>query len=124
MSKKKREIRWSRKPAKHDLAAAEHYLSLLFDEATVTRYAKKLRRAGAVKFEAKDLLRASQLPPLDASNPHVRKDRQRIDNGTPLSPLLLVRDANGPKLVIADGYHRLCAAYSLDEDATVPCCLV
>jgi hypothetical protein len=23
--------------------------------------------------------------------------------------------------VVADGYHRLCAVYSFDEDAVIPC---
>jgi hypothetical protein len=123
MTKKKSGIRWLHKPEKRDYIAAEHYLSLLFDEATAARYAKKLRRADVVKFEAKDVLRASSLPPLSASNPHVKQDRQRIGKGTPLAPILLVRDAANAKLIIADGYHRLCAAYFVDEDATIPCCL-
>jgi hypothetical protein len=25
------------------------------------------------------------------------------------------------KVIIADGYHRLCAVYSYDEDAVIPC---
>ena len=28
------------------------------------------------------------------------------------------------KVVIADGYHRLCAVYSYDEDAVIPCKIV
>jgi hypothetical protein len=24
-------------------------------------------------------------------------------------------------LVVADGYHRICASYHLDEDAEIPC---
>ncbi len=123
MSKKKPAIRWLNKPAKHDHAAAGRYLSLLFDEATVARHIKKLRRAEVSMFEAKDLLRASNLPPLGGSNPHVRQDRQKISKGTPLSPLLLVRDSQNARLIIADGYHRLCAVYSVDEDARIPCCL-
>ena len=42
--------------------------------------------------------------------------------GKKLSPLLLIR-SNG-KLVIADGYHRICASYYLSEDLEVPCRLV
>ena len=45
-----------------------------------------------------------------------------ILNGVALSPLLLVRD--GTNVVIADGYHRLCAVYTFDEDASVPCKIV
>jgi hypothetical protein len=28
------------------------------------------------------------------------------------------------KLVIADGYHRLCSVYQFDEDAWIPCKIV
>jgi hypothetical protein len=31
-----------------------------------------------------------------------------------------VRDEANAKVVIADGYHRLCAVYGCDEDALVP----
>jgi len=123
MNNKKSGIRWLSKPEKRDYLAAERYLTLLFDEATASRYAKKLRRADVLKFEAKDLLRASGLPLLEASNPHVKQDRQKISKGTPLAPLLLVRNPANATLIIADGYHRLCAAYTVDEDATIPCCL-
>jgi hypothetical protein len=27
-------------------------------------------------------------------------------------------------LIIADGYHRLCAVYKFDEDAVIPCKIV
>jgi len=38
--------------------------------------------------------------------------------------LLLVRDTRSSKLIIADGYHRLCAVYMCDEDAVIPCKIV
>jgi hypothetical protein len=44
--------------------------------------------------------------------------------GTSLSPLLLVRDEACGKVVIADGYHRLCSVYLFDEDAWIPCKIV
>lgn len=121
MSKKKLAIRWLANPAKHDYVAAECYLGLLFDAATVTRCIKNLRRARESEFKAKDLLRASNLSPLGVSNSHVERERKKMTKGTPLSPILLVRDSKNVKLIIADGYHRLCAAYSVDEDATIPC---
>ena len=121
MSKKKLAIRWLERPAKHDYAAAERYLGLLFGAAAVTRYIAKLRRARGSEFMAKDLLRASNLSPLGVSNSHVERDRKKITKGTPLPPILLVRDSKNVKLIIADGYHRLCAAYSVDEDASIPC---
>jgi hypothetical protein len=41
-----------------------------------------------------------------------------------LSPLLLVRDPRTSRVIIADGYHRLCAVYALDEDAVIPCKII
>jgi disulfide oxidoreductase YuzD len=83
-----------------------------------------LRAAKLVEFKAKDIFRASQLSLLGISNSHVEKDRAQIDKGEPLSPLLLVRDEKNAKVVVADGYHRLCAVYQVDEDAWIPCKIV
>jgi hypothetical protein len=73
-------------------------------------------------FKAKDIFRASGLSLLGVSNSHVEKDRKRISGGVKLAPLLLVRDKG--RLIIADGYHRLCAVYTFDEDALIPCKIV
>jgi hypothetical protein len=82
---------------------------------------KRLKRASVAEFKAKDIFRASGLSLLGISNTHVEKDRQKIQSGGGLSPLLLVRDPANGKVIIADGYHRLCAVYSYDEDAVIPC---
>ncbi len=74
-----------------------------------------------LQFKAKDIFRASGLSLFGVSNAHVKKDQQKIQSGLGLSPLLLIRDSANGKVVIADGYHRLCAAYSYDEDADIPC---
>ena len=52
------------------------------------------------------------------------KRTKKIRKGKPLSPLLLVRDEVNGKVVIADGYHRLCAIYEFDEDALIQCKIV
>ena len=83
-----------------------------------------MRRAPLVEFKAKDLFRASGLSLLGISNLHVDKDRERIRKGQDLSPILLVRMNDHSKVIIADGYHRLCAVYSFDEDALIPCKIV
>lgn len=75
-------------------------------------------------FKSKDIFRASGLSLLGVSNSHVRKDSAKIAAGKPLSPLLLVRDRENGRVVIADGYHRLCAVYAVDEDAVIPCKIV
>jgi len=84
----------------------------------------KLHNAAIVEFKAKDIFRASQLSLLGVSNAHVDKDRKKIQEGKSLSPLLLVRDSQNENVVIADGYHRMCAVYGFDEDALIPCKIV
>jgi len=81
----------------------------------------RLKRARVVEFAAKDIFRASELPMLRSTDGHVEKYRALIILKEPLSPLLLCREPGHGKLIIADGYHRLCAVYSFDEDAMIPC---
>ncbi len=114
-------IRWLTEPEEHNYPAALSYLKLICEESTAKRLAGILRRAPLSHFKAKDIFRASGLSLLGVSNLHVEKDRRKIKNGKELSPLLLVRDKANGKVIIADGYHRLCAVYSLDEDALIPC---
>jgi hypothetical protein len=114
-------IKWLLTPEAHDYAAALSYLSLLYDERTAKVQVARLKRAPTSQFKAKDIFRASGLSLLGISNSHVEKDRRRIDSGNELSPLLLIRDALRGRVIIADGYHRLCAVYSVDEDAVIPC---
>lgn len=120
----KSKIKWLPAPEEHDYPAALSYLSLIYDEAIAVKYVKKLRKAPVVQFKSKDIFRASRLSLLGVSNSHVAKDRKTIIAGGKLSPLLLVRDQTNGKVVIADGYHRLCAVYSFDEDALIPCKIV
>jgi hypothetical protein len=117
-------IQWLKKPEAQDYPAAQSYLALIYDERAVRMLVARLRRARMSSFKAKDIFRASGLSLLGVSNEHVEKDRRRIREGKPLSPLLLVRDKAHGKVVIADGYHRLCAVYSFDEDAEIPCQIV
>jgi hypothetical protein len=121
-----RKEHWKEAPDQHDYPAAEDYLSLLTFPAEAKRLARRLRVAPIVHRKAKDLLRASGLPVLAADNFHVAKDLKKVADGTLLSPVLLVRGilrARMP-LIVADGYHRICASYHLDEDADIPCRLV
>ena len=115
------EIRWLSKPEEHDYPAALSYLSLIYDEQKAAAYIKKLKRAPILEFKAKDIFRASSLSLLGISNARLVKDQKKIQAGRELSPLLLVRDSSNRKVIIADGYHRLCAVYSHDEDAVILC---
>jgi hypothetical protein len=117
-------IKWLSEPEEHDYPAALSYLSLHFDEETANKLVEKLKRTPITVFKAKDIFRASGLSLLGTSNSHVEKDKLKIESGILLSPLLLVRDSKRGKVYIADGYHRLCAVYSYDEDVNVPCKIV
>jgi hypothetical protein len=90
----------------------------------VTHLVESLKQAEVTTFKAKDIFRASELSLLGVSNLHVKKNKQKIQKGVSLSPLLLVCDQVNGKVVIADGYHRMCAIYSYDEDASIPCKIV
>ena len=117
-------ISWMKKPQPHDYPAAASYLSLFYDERTVAKIIKRLRKAKMTTFKAKDIFRASRLSLLGVSNSHVVADTKRINAKTLVSPLLLVRDPEHANVIIADGYHRLCAVYLIDEDAVIPCKIV
>ena|SRR5437868_3672407 len=106
---------------KAGLPCRRSYLSLIYSPKKARSLADKLKRAGRSDFHAKDIFRASGLALLPAENFHMNKDRRKISSGRQLSPLLLIRDPSKSKVIVADGYHRLCAVYSYDEDAEIPC---
>ncbi len=117
-------IKWLKIPEEHDYPATLSYLLLFYDEQTANNYVEKLKHTPMTSFKAKDIFRASGLSLLGISNSHVEKDKRKIEAGKELSPLLLIRDITKGKVIIADGYHRLCAVYLFDEDALIPCKIV
>jgi fermentation-respiration switch protein FrsA (DUF1100 family) len=114
---------WGDEPDEHDYPAAAEYLSLISGPAEVKRLVTALRAAPLISRKAKDLLRASQLALLPVDDFHVATDLAKVKKGTRLSPVLLVRGDvdRGVPLTVADGYHRICASYHLDENADIPC---
>ena len=120
----KKEIKRLDVPEDHDYPAAVSYLSLIYENKVAETFADQLRSIGITNYKAKDLFRASNLSLLGISNYHVRKDTRKIKTGISVSPLLLVRDKANGNVIIADGYHRLCAVYRFDEDALIPCKIV
>jgi hypothetical protein len=113
---------WKDEPEDEDFPSARSYLSLLVGLDAATKLAKALRKQKLlVHFAAKDLLRASGLPLLPADDSEVSSDLEKIKQGKKLSPVLLVQ---GDPLWVADGYHRVCVSYHLDEKEPVPCRIV
>ncbi|MHB1526706.1 MAG: hypothetical protein ACYCZN_10565 [Candidatus Dormibacteria bacterium] len=118
-----RKEHWQPEPDPHDYPAAADYLSLLLPAKAVEEVVSRLREGSLSHRKADDLLRASHLALLSAKDPEVVRDFKKVDHGERLSPVLLVRGdltADVP-MTVADGYHRICASYHLDEDADVPC---
>ena len=113
---------WLKDPEEHDFPAANDYLELLFTTEESKTFTDKLRKAPTIVKKAKDILRASSLPLLPQDNIHVKQNLKKVKKGNKLSPILLVKHDN--KLIIADGYHRICASYYLSEDLDIPCRLV
>ncbi len=120
MSKAAR-IKWLAKPTADDYRAAYSYLSLLYEEGRVATNCSRLKKARIVWYKAEDVIRASGLSLLGLSDDHVKKERKRVRSGERLAPVLLVKDPRNARLVVADGYHRLCAVHACDENIIVPC---
>ena len=120
-------VKWLLEPDVHNYPAAESYLNLVLSPASKISpllVVTALRTAPVVTFKAKDIFRASKESLLGVSNFHVKQNIKKIKNGVAISPILLVRDHNNGKVIIADGYHRLCAMYRFNEDEDVPCKIV
>ena len=117
-------IIWKDDVDKEDYEAAYDYLDLILgDKKILNNVIKKLKSSKLVTKKSKDILRASKLPKLGDDNIHVRHNINKYKLGIKLSPILLVRGLDFT-LVIADGYHRVCATYILSEDLNIPCKLV
>ena len=118
-------VQWLSQPEKHDYQAAEDYLSLIMSPKDASVLRDKLTKSAVlVHRKAKDILRASQLALLGQDNKHVADDLRKVTAGTAMSPILLIRGHDGIPLTIADGYHRVCASYWIDENTDIPCILV
>lgn len=122
----KERLTWRTRPAAKDFDAALSFLSLLCPAARAQKAIAAFRRAKTVSHPARDLLRASGLPLLPRDEPDVAADLKRIHKGKALSPVLLIRGdlSRDVRLMIADGYHRICAVCYYDEKARIACLLV
>lgn len=116
---------WKAEVEEHDYAAAYNFLILLMDEEIAVINVQMLRDQNEiVTHKAKDLLRASNLPLLSCVDEYVARDLHKVSEGKKLSPVLCLRGNSKRGLIIADGYHRICASYYCDPDADVSLKLV
>lgn len=105
---------WAAVPTGDDVADATWYLTLL---GVLTHDVDPHQRV----YPAKDLLRAARLAPLPKDNTGVRKWSARIHDGAEIPPVLVLAGTLDRPLILAEGYHRVCAAYLRDEQTPVAC---
>jgi hypothetical protein len=119
----KEQIVWKKKPEPEDYQGALSFLTLIFPDAKSKSLLRALHKTENIERAAKDLLRAAGLPLLARDEPHVDEDLKKIHKGKALAPVLLVRGdmSKGVPLIVADGYHRICAICYYDESAPIPC---
>ena len=126
MTKATTTVTWKHEPDAHDYPAAADYLALVASPQRVESMVAALQSAPVVTKKAKDLLRAARLPLLADDNAHVADDLSKVHKGQALSPVLVIQGdmVKGVPAQIADGYHRICASYHVDENTEIPCRIV
>ena len=118
---------WQNDPEDHNYDAAENYLSLIASPHIAESIAESLKGCSTVVcYKAKDILRASGLPLLSQDDKYLEEHFKKINDKKKLSPILLVRGnwEDSSPLIVADGYHRICASYWIDPDIEIPCRIV
>lgn len=105
---------WAAEPTDDDVADATWYLTLL---GVLALDVDPVQRV----YPAKDLLRAAWLEPLPKDNAGVRKWSARLHDGAEIPPVLLLVGTLDRPLILAEGYHRVCAAYLRGEQTPVAC---
>ncbi len=124
MGKDKKTATWSSTVPNEDYAAAAAFLALVMVPARVPAVIKKLRGAGIQAYRAADLFRASRTKLPKKDDRPCREAIAKIRAGEAIAPVLLVRDPPRGTVIIADGYHRVCAAVRIDPDVVLHCKIV
>lgn len=114
-------VNWDTTPSLDHATEAQRFLSLTMGKKHAAKLVTKLTLAPVTTYKAKDILRASGLDVLPASDPHVAAFTNIINAGGSLPPVLLVRGSteHGRPMTIADGYHRTVASFYADPHADV-----
>ena len=114
-------ITWQDDAPPSDYEAAGHYLTLVDVQKNIDKALADLKAGTIVEYKATDLLRAAQLVVPKADDRPTREQIKKIKRGEPVSPVLLVRVPALKKVIVADGFHRICAAYRIDPDVVLHC---
>ena len=114
-------ITWQDDANPDDYEAAGHYLALVDNQKNIDKTLADLKAGTIVEYKATDLLRAAQLIVPKADDRPTREQIKKIRHGEPVSPVLLVRVPALKKVIVADGFHRICAAYRIDPDVMLHC---
>ena len=117
-------ITWLDDATPSDYDAAGHYLALVDNQKNIDKAVADLRAGTIVDYKATDLLRAAHLAVPKADDRPTREQIKKIKRGEPVSPVLLVRVPALKKVIVADGFHRICAACRIDPDVVLHCKLV
>ncbi len=119
---KRFKIAWSREPDKKDYPAAERYLCLIFAPEEAAEITARLHKAPVTRQVARDVLRAAVSSMIGISDSD--EERDKILAGEKVSPLLLVSHEATGGVIVADGFHRLCTIFRIDQMSMVPCKIV
>jgi hypothetical protein len=114
-------ITWQDDANPADYEAASRYLALVDIQKNIDKTLADLKVGTIVEYKAADLLRAAQLIVPKADDRPTREQIKKIRRGEAVSPVLLVRAPALKKVIIADGFHRICAAYRIDPDVMLHC---
>jgi hypothetical protein len=115
--------KWADKPGKDNARDAASYLGMFKKQKNAQRIIDELLQKPIVFFKAKDILRAARLTPLPPDDPHVKDALTLIANGIQLDPVYLLRGKlkGDVQVTVLDGYHRISAAYNIDQSTDVAC---
>lgn len=108
-------------PAAKDYVGARAYLGLIMPDVYADKAIALLKKAPVQQFRATDLARGGRLGLVDKKDPGVQKAMDEMQSGEPTSPVLIVQGMADTEsnMAIADGFHRIHAAYYIDPDMLV-----
>ena len=122
-------VMWSHECDPEDFGHALDFLSLCMNPDDALAYVNDLQddaSKGKIEhYKVVDIFRAAKCKPADPEDDSEAKRRIDVMNkGGKQSPVMLVRgekSKTGLHPIIADGYHRLSAAYAIDTEMLIPC---